>query len=245
MKVERVDLINSVASCLRDTDYVRAVWLEGADSLGRVDEYSDIDLWIDTLDEKVDDTVELLSDCLNKICSIDYFHETNHNHPKIRQFFLHLSNTSEFLIIDVCIQSHSRVFWFTEEMEGEKARVLFDKDDVIQFKPKDRKKMDKELEERKKYLLGEYPARRIDVLKEIERNDYLGALNFYLEVASIITELYRIKYSPTKYNFGLKHIKNDLPPKQNSYIQKIYSHNNTQDLRNNVNLIDIEIRKLV
>ena len=123
--------------------------------------------------------IETIKDCLNGMGGLDFEHETKHPHPKIRQIFFHLKNTSKYLIIDLCVQSHSQGFWFTKEMEGEKAVVLFDKKNVIRLLPLNKAEFNKKLEQRKD-LLKKYQIMKIDVEKKVERNDYLGALNFLL-----------------------------------------------------------------
>lgn len=148
------------------------------------------------------------------------------------------------MIIDLCVQSNSRVFWFTEGKEGEKVKILFDKKNVIAFKPMDYKKFKKELDDRKDYLFGEYHIMKIETEKELERNDYLGALNFYINLTNTFIELVRTKHSPTKTEFGLKHISRDLPKSELVKIEKIFQHRSTADLRENLSLMDNIVSEL-
>lgn len=234
MNIDRNLIINRLRLILDQDLSVNACWLEGADSLGTVDQYSDIDLWVDVDDGYEQKAIEKIKNCLTHIGNLDFEHETYHPHPKIRQLFYHIKGTSKFLIIDLCIQSNSRVFWFTEGKEGEKVKVLFDKKNVITFKPMDKTKTEKKLAERKAYLLGEYQIKKTDTEKELERDDYLGALNFYVNLAEVFTELVRIKYTPNKYEFGLKHASRDLPKEAMLIVEKIYQFKTVNDLRRNI-----------
>jgi len=54
MQLDRDFIINYVKEYAKSKDYVYAMWLEGADGLNLVDEYSDLDFWFDVEDSKRD-----------------------------------------------------------------------------------------------------------------------------------------------------------------------------------------------
>ncbi|MEI6850670.1 MAG: hypothetical protein WCK26_01755 [Candidatus Saccharibacteria bacterium] len=238
MKIDRTIVIQKLKERLESIKDVNALWLEGADSLDTVDEFSDIDIWVDVNDGKENETIEVIKGTLSELGELDFYHETEHPHPKIRQFFFHIEGTSKFLIIDLCIQSNSREFWFTEGMNGEKSKTIFDKKNVITIKPIDETKFNQELSDRRSYLLKEYQIKKVDTEKEIARNDYLGALNFYISLNSIFTELMRIKYCPTKHEFGLKHAKRDFPKDIRPSIESIYQFKSIDDIKANIKIMD-------
>ena len=241
MQLDRELVIGKIAKSLESVDYVNALWLEGADSLCAVDNYSDIDIWIDVKDGKENEVVDLIREILTSIGKLDFDFEKEHTHPKIRQHLFHIKDTPKFLLIDVCVQSNSRVFWFTNGMEGEKVNILFDKKNVINFREMDNKAFEKDLSERKEYLTKQFILMRTDTEKEINRNDYLGALNFYLELAITFTELLRIKYAPTKHEFGLKHSSKDLPDNLVDLLKQVYSFKSIKDLEQNIDLMSKNI----
>ena len=47
--IDRNYIIDYVKKYVESKDYVYAMWLEGADGLGEVDEYSDLDFWFEKL----------------------------------------------------------------------------------------------------------------------------------------------------------------------------------------------------
>jgi len=241
MSIDRKLILNILSELLQSVVYVNALWLEGADSLNKVDEFSDIDLWIDVNDGFEDKSIKFVRQELLKIGPLDFEFETKHPHPKIRQIFFHLKDTPKYMIIDMCLQSHSRDFWFTKEMEGEEAVVLFDKKNVIRFLPLNKAEFNKKLEQRKEYLLKKYQIMKIDVEKELERNDYLGALNFYLPLTRVFIDLLRIEHSPTKHEFGLKHSKRDFPENVQKILINVLSFNTVSDLKENLKLMDLNI----
>ena len=45
--IQREEIIDFLKIYSKDKEYVYAMWLEGADGINKVDEYSDIDFWFD------------------------------------------------------------------------------------------------------------------------------------------------------------------------------------------------------
>lgn len=113
------------------------MWLEGADVIGCVDEYSDIDIWIDFEDEHENRVMRVVEEILSELGELDYKHVTKNSHPKIRQRIYHLKNSDEYLMIDFCFQLHSRKreeFVYIRDSKIENAKIVFDKAGVIRYK---------------------------------------------------------------------------------------------------------------
>ena len=208
----REQIIEHIKENLQDNPNVFAFWLEGADVHNTVDEYSDIDIWLDVKDDHEEIILKELEKILSQIAPLDFSHEVDHPHPKIRQKFFHLKDTPKFLIIDVCIQRHSREFWYTEGYKDEKAKIIFDKDNVIEFRDLDKNKLQKDLEDRTQELKKTFTFFQAWIEKEINRQNFLEAMWYYDSfIMEPLVELLRIKYEPTKKDFYLKHITKDLP----------------------------------
>lgn len=224
MTITRNTIINSLKNRFYDEDYVYAFWTEGADAIGRVDEFSDLDIWFDVEDRYVDQVIQQIKSTLVKLAPIDFVFEKKHGHPQIRQLFLHLEGTFEFLIIDLCVQSHSRKIEFIIENKDEEVNVIFDKKNVIKYKSLDIAEFEHGLKERIEELNKIFSFFSIWVTKEINRKNYLEALNYYHQyILKPLVELCRIRYEPTKYDFYLKHIKWDLPENVVLLLENLYS----------------------
>ncbi|MBS4535735.1 hypothetical protein GOQ29_08920 [Clostridium sp. D2Q-14] len=223
----RENIINTLRNSFINNDNVYAFWLEGSDAIGTTDKYSDLDLWIDVEDDYEDKIIEKIKKVLSNISLIDFFHEKEHGHSKIRQMFIHLKGTSEFLIIDLCVQSHSREIKFTIENKDEKVKVIFDKNNVIQYRHLNKDEFKNNVHKRINEIKSLSRYYILLVEKEVKRNNYLEAFNYYHNyILSSLLELYRIKYEPTKKNYNLKHITRDLPidvVEKLEYLYKISS----------------------
>ena len=173
MDNNRDNILNALNNAFIKNSKVYALWLEGADALDKTDEYSDIDIWVDVEDNYIDTFIELLKQTLTEIAPIDFIYEPDHEHVQIRQLFLHLKNMLPFLIIDLCIQSHSREIEFVTESSDEKVKIIFDKSDIIKYTNLDLDAFTESMRKRQKEILHTVDFFSILVIKEIRRNNFL------------------------------------------------------------------------
>lgn len=228
----RDKIINRFADKLKNNSFVYAFWLEGADVHNRVDEYSDIDIWIDVEDKHESEIFNEIEVILSELGKIDFDHEISHPHPKIRQKFFHLEGTSDFLIIDICLQSHSRVFWYREGFQDEKAKIIFDKSNVVQYKAVDQQEFDEEISTRVKELKKTFIFFQTWVKKSVNRGNFLEALGSYHEkVLEPLVEILRIKHQPTQNDFYLKDISKDIPKKLLPELEDLYKITSIEDIK--------------
>lgn len=231
MPITRKDIINAIWDGLRIRRYIHAAWLEGSDAHGVNDEYSDIDLWIDVDDGRESEALDLLKSTLTSFGPLDLDFEPQHPHPQIRQAYYHISGTSEFIIIDVCVQSHSREIYFQKGFVDQKIYVLFDGFSTLKFKDPDWTAFEHENQLRCKEIISSLPLGVLRTRKEIQRKNYLEALSYYQhEILEPLVELLRLKYQPTKHDFKLKHITRDLPKNVLIKLEYLFSISSIEDI---------------
>lgn len=212
--IDRNRIIEKLKERLEPLEYIYALWLEGADATGMVDEYSDIDFWVDFEDEYEKEAIKAVESALEEIARIDYKHIVKHGHPKIRQRIYHLSGSSEYLMIDFCWQLHSRAGNECEYIKGntvEAAKVLFDKAEVVRFvdgNPANYMEANKARLEECKYRYNQHYR----VKKYIRRGLYLEAYAYYNRyVLEPLIDLLRIMYTPVNADYYLIHISHHIP----------------------------------
>lgn len=231
MTITREQIIDALGNELKNNSFVFAFWLEGADAHNTVDEYSDIDVWLDVQDGHEEMVIEKVQSILSKISPLDFEHEINHPHPKIRQKFFHLKDTSEFLIVDTCVQSHSRKFWYTKEHADEKVRIIFEKEKVIEFRNLDKIEFQTLQKKRIAELKKTFLFFQAWVKKGVNRDNFLEALKYYHSfILDPLIEMLRLYYEPTKREFGLKHIERDVPNNILQTIEDLYKINSTSEI---------------
>ncbi|UCC16185.1 MAG: hypothetical protein JSU58_07370 [Dehalococcoidales bacterium] len=232
MKIDRVRIIKAIESGLKDNPAVFAFWLEGADSTDTVDLYSDIDVWLDVRDREEQAIFDEVERILAEVARIDFIYESEHSHPKIRQKAIHLKGTSEYLLIDVCIQSHSRDYEFIRGI-GDDPLVIFNKGG-IRFRDANEAELTQLLTDRIHHIKNIF-TQQFRVLSKIERSEFLEAWMYYSKwTLQPLVELLRIKYSPHKYDHYFKHIRRDLPGEVVSQLEDLVIVSNIKDIRQGI-----------
>jgi hypothetical protein len=232
--INRETIVNLIENRFIDMHEVHAYWLEGADGLNAVDEYSDIDIWLDVEDGYEEYIFSIAEEELSKLGKLDFKFNVNHKHPKIQQYYYHIEGTSEYLIIDFCIQSHSRDKKEIRFVEGdilEFPKVVFDKTNVISILGKD-KEIDLSLIQSSIKEIESKYMQHSRVIKYVERNNYPEAFIYYLKyVADPLVELIRLKYTPKYSYLHMIHISNHIPQGDLKLLEDYYKIASLEDIR--------------
>ena len=212
--INRSQIVEKLKERLEPLDFIYAMWLEGADASGTIDEFSDLDFWVDVEDEYEITVYEVVENALSELAQIDYKYVMKHGHPKIRQRIYHLAGSSEYLMIDFCGQLHSRPrnsYSYYENDQIEAVKVIFDKDNIIRYKPYDQsafKTSNAALLEEMKYRYTQHSR----VIKYVRRGLYPEAFAYYQRyVLDPLVCLLRILYTPAYTDYGFVHISQHIP----------------------------------
>jgi hypothetical protein len=210
--IQREFIIERLHEALEPLPYIHAFWLEGADAVDAVDEYSDIDFWVDVEDEYETQAIEAVETALSEIAEIDYKYIAAHDHPQIRQRYYHLVDTSEYLAIDFCWQLHSREpYALYEDCNIESAKVIFDKKNIVRFKPI----CPADFAESNQVKLAYIKHRRSQyarAMKYVHRGEYLEAWMCYKYYAlEPLGDMLRLIYTPAYVDHSFCHISRHIP----------------------------------
>lgn len=246
--IKREEIITWIKETFIDHSDVNAYWLEGADGTGKVDEFSDVDIVLDVKDGKEDEIFKTIDELFKGYGELDLNYEQEIDHPKLRQKFYHFKNSSEYLIIDFCVQSHSRdkkesTFSYDDLLEVPK--VIFDKKSIVNYEVFDDSETKVGMRMRIEELKSRY-TQHSRVVKFIERDQYLEAIMYYGKyVAEPIVELMRMKYTPKYHYLHLIHITDHVPSEEKEILEKLYQNANLEDLRKNVKFARTVYNKLL
>lgn len=236
MKLDRNYIIKYIKDYAISKDYVYAMWLEGADGLNQVDEYSDLDFWFDVEDSKRDLFINNLVKHLSLLGKIDS--RMNQKTSEIYQSNIHLENTNEYLTIDLAAQNDSRdreATCFTNGSITEIQKVIFDRKNIITFHEPykiDKEKLNTIFEEKKNRIL-QYSR----VIKYIKRNQYLECfMEYEKQILKPLVTIARIIYTPNIYDYELCHISRHLPKEVISNLEILYKVNSFTDIEKNISL---------
>ena len=244
---DRQRLIELYEQRFREDGRVRALWLEGADGLGLADEYSDVDLWLDALDEAAEAVLEDAIGLARRIGPLDVLHEISHQDGKILQATLHIAGMSPYLTVDLCVQKHSRVAEgcciFRSGDMAELPRVLLDRDGIIALRTPE--PLEPSRLRRLRAEAMETFAQRGRVTKYLARKRYLEALAHYEEyVLEPLVTLARLLHTPYHPDYGWTHITRHLPDGLVARLEGLRSHRGLDDLPGLLEAADVLFKEL-
>jgi len=222
--IERKALVAAVIATLEPLDYVHTVWEGGAASWDRVDDWSDIDLYVVCDDDRVEDVFEILEKTINTTDEIDLRFRVPepawHGHAQV---FWRLRNASPFLFLDIAVMKKSSKDKFLQYRIHGKPLVHFDKIGIVQDDPVDPNAYWEQLEKRLETLKTHFELFQVLVLKELNRGNDMEALSYYLGYTlRPLVEALRIKYTPWHYRFFTTYVYYEMPQEITRRLHRLY-----------------------
>lgn len=232
----RAVIIQALVDALKPIEYVLACWEGGAVAFNRVDEWSDIDLYLVVDDEKVDETFLAVEKALKSLSPIRQKHTVSHPEPGLFQAFYKLEGASEFLLIDLAVLTLSSPDKFLEpEIHGD-AVFYFNKSAEITIPALDKKAMTAKLLKRLERLRANFDMFNSFIQKEINRGNHLQAIDLYhiLTLSALVTAL-RIKHNHVHHDFKTRYIHYELPTEITEKLEDLYFVANEKELQKKYN----------
>lgn len=215
----RNKIVEHLRSKLETRSDIYAFWIEGSVPQGYADEFSDIDLWLSTDDDKIFAIYDDIEQILSEIAPIDFKYIVK-NKGELGHNVYHLEGMSEFLTVDINTQGISRDVYLVKDIDD--ATIIFDERGVVKFKEREPANVD--IGAKRKKLQGFYEQMRPSLLKNVRRNKSLEALYYYHLILRYATKFLRLKYGwHEKTDFDLKHIYRDIPESETEQLEKLYS----------------------
>ncbi len=232
-KVTRKEIIETLTAALRPLKYAYAFWESGSVSFNRMDQYSDIDLYMVTEDERVEDAFSSMEQNLADTFGIELKYRlpepTWHGHSQV---FYRLQNTSPFLFLDIVVMKKSSQDKFLQYRIHQKPIIYFDKTGLVKDHPIDAGLFFKKLLSRLETLKVTFDLFGVMTLKELNRGNDIEAFSYYLAYTyRPLVEALRIKYCPYHYNFHNSYIYYDLPDETVKRLHELNFVANAEELR--------------
>ncbi|MCW4055236.1 MAG: nucleotidyltransferase domain-containing protein [Candidatus Bathyarchaeota archaeon] len=231
-KVTRGAIVEVLARALEPLDYAYAFWEGGAAALGRLDEWSDIDLYLVVDDDRVDAAFQAAEEALASLSPIAA--KLDVPHPPgagIFQAFYKLKAASEYHLVDLAILKASSPDKFLEPEIHGRALFYFNKGGRIKPPPFDRDKFARKLEGRLRGLCVRFGMFENYVQKEINRRNHLEAVYFYHMLLAMLVEALRMKYYPVHHGFKMRYIHYELPNDIIQRLKPLYFLDSEEDLQ--------------
>ena len=232
-KITRNSIITKLVKTLKPLNYVHAMWEGGAAAFDRIDQYSDIDLYILAKKRKTNLIIKHVENALTSLSGINKQLSVNHSQwSDLTQIFYQLQRTSKYLLIDLVILNQESPEKFLDPRVHGKVIFYFNKSKNLKSNRLSKRELSNFLIKYKNKLKLKFDLFNIFVQKEINRNHQVEAVNLYYKITmKTLIDLLRIKYSPYHYNFNLQYLSLEIP---NRALQKLDTLNyikNMDDLK--------------
>ncbi len=231
-KVTRDTIIKTLVNALKPLDYTHALYEGGAIAFNRLDEWSDIDLYLVVDDDKVDEAFLVVEKALKMLSPIKQKYEVKQlPWPGVSQAFYKLERASEYLLIDFAVLKLSCPEKFLEPEIHGKPVFYFNKSNMIKTAALDKGSLNKSLQERLARLKDRFAMFNIFVQKEINRGNFVEAVGLYYSLAlGSIVDALRIKHSPFHHDFKTRYIQYELPEEIIEKLENLYFVRDKKDL---------------
>lgn len=232
-KLTRRAITQALADTLKPLDYVHAFYEGGAAAFDRIDQWSDIDLYIVVDDDMVNDAFLVVEKALKLLSPIrQKFDVPETGFLGISQAFYKLEDASEYLIIDLAVVKLSCPDKLLEPRIHGNNVFYFNKSDKIKLPTFDRKAFAKKVHARLNRLQARFTIFNNFVQKEINRGNSLEAVDLYhnLTLATLV-EVLRIKHNPFHHDFKTRYVHHELPPETVKRLEHLYFVSDMKDLQ--------------
>lgn len=219
----REEILDALTSALEPLPFVDAMWEGGAAAFDRLDEWSDIDLYVIAADDRVAETFRAIEDALNRLSPVRLKYEPVWPPESgIAQAFYRLEWASEYLLVDLAVLTRSAPDKFLEtEIHGQ-PRFAFNKGDTLRVPHLDVEAFTTKVLQRRERLLLRMDLFGPFLSKELRRRNWLGALDAYEKIVlDSLAQALRMRYAPAHYGFSIRYAVYDLPPEAVHRLQDL------------------------
>jgi hypothetical protein len=164
----RDEIVGSLAVALESSEHIIAFWEGGAPSYGRLDEWSDIDLYVVVEDDWVEEVFKITERSIRLLSPIKQKYAVQH--PKesgIFQAFYRLVQASEYLMIDLAVLKMSAPDKYLEPEIHGPALFHFNKENQVRIPRLDRREHAKKVRAASKRLKERFELFNCFVQKEM------------------------------------------------------------------------------
>ncbi len=222
--LERSDIVEQLINVLKPLEFIHTVWEGGAASWRRLDQWSDIDLYVVCDDERVEDTLGILEKAVTGMSEIDLRFRVPepawHGHSQV---FWRLKGASPYLFLDIAVMKRSSKDKFLQYQIHGEPLVHFDKAGIVKDDAVDKAEYVAQMEKRIETLKVQFEMFQVLVLKEINRGNAMEAMSYYVGYTlRPLVEALRMKLTPWHYRFFTTYIYYELPPEINERLERLY-----------------------
>jgi predicted nucleotidyltransferase len=231
--VRKEGLIDAIVEELKALESVHAVWEGGAAAFGRLDKWSDIDLYVLVDDKREDDAFSAVERGIRRVSSVKVKYDMPQGGwPGAFQAYYKVEGASDYLILDLAVVTPSSPEKFLDvEVHGE-AVFHFNRLGTVRVTHSDLQSFSEKLRKRVARLKVRDEVFSIMVQKEINRGNLVEALDMYrVVVLDSLVESLRMLHNPYHHDFRTRYIHYELPKEIVTRLEDLYIVRDLRDLQ--------------
>ena len=221
-------IIATLRMHLEPNPQILAMWLEGADATGTVDDYSDLDICCSVEAGSLAQVADQAEQALASLGPLD-FRQKLQDKKDFQHLVFHLAGTSAYLLIDFNIFV-ARGSEFVVGDALEQPLVLFDKAQVVRYVSQAERLTALARHQRLQDLQATVAqAARLD--KYVQRREFLEAFGYYQRwLLEPLIEVLRMQYTPLHPDYYIVHISRHLPSPVLRRLEALFQVNSIAEI---------------
>jgi hypothetical protein len=212
--ITRNDIIQVLKETLEPLNYIHALWEGGAAAFSRIDEWSDLDIYLVVDRPQVKEAFDAVENALKSLTRIKQKYDVGQTPwTGIYQAFYRLEGTSKYLIIDLAVLTTEAPDKLLEPEIHGKAVFYFNKSG-IEVPRLDQRTLVEKIQLKLEKLNAKREMFNNFVQKEINRGNYIEAIHLYHHLTlDLLIDALRIRYNLPHFDFKTRYIHYELPLK--------------------------------
>jgi hypothetical protein len=229
----RRQILTALSEALRPLPFIHAMWEGGSAAFDRTDEWSDIDVQLEVDDDRVQEALAAVERILIGLSPIqDRLDMPAAQAGGYSQVFYRLRDTSEHLLVDLCVIPRSCPSKFLEPEIHGRAVFHFNKADALAVPHLDYPAHMAKIKARLERVRGRYTMFRSMVEKELNRRNHTAAVDLYYRlVLDSLVDALRILHAPEHFDFKVPYLNHDLPAEVFARLEDLFFVVDGEDLR--------------
>jgi len=226
-------LVETIVKELMSCDFVHAVWEGGAAAFGRVDKWSDIDMYVLVDDGRERDAFSAVEKGISATSGIKVKYDIPQTGwPGVFQAFYKVEGAGDYMILDLAVVTPNSPEKFLDvEVHGEPL-FYFRRSDSVQPTHVDRAAISERLRKRVERLKARDEVFSKVVQKEINRGNLIEALDLYrVVVLEPLVEVLRMHHNPYHHDFKTRYVYHELPKEVTARLEDLYIVLDLRDLQ--------------
>jgi len=228
------ELKQNLYNLLIAEDAILSVWEGGSKATGFDDDYSDLDLVVVVIDDKVEDTFNQIEMVLKNTCGI--LRKYRVSEPAwhgFSQAFYQIDQVGPYFYIDLAIIKNSIPDKFLAENRHGKGFVWFEKQKIAIPYLEDKETVFNRCKKHYQLVIQSDFLIMTEVMKNIKRARFTEAFPFYYQFLSRhLSVMLNLKYRKDKVDFGLRYGYRDYPNDIFLMIESALKVSSTRELSN-------------